>query len=676
MTDTLYTEATWRRLSATSRLQVVGLALAVSLIGLMLWGSAPALALSQRGHEFKLPFGSSGEAGKTLSRPGDVAVSASTGDVYVLDRGNNRIVQYAPEVSGGKIAGYKFVSAWGWGVKSGGAGTEYERCFASEACQSGIAGRGEYQFNAYAFGIAIDNCTVECSKDPSAGDIYVLKETASKTEEKELIKSEEGTGEHAYSEYATIVKLSPDGEKLERTEKHTFDYEGGCTKSAKRAYCSAELENGGEDAQGITLGPDGTVWLDETEELFPLGDTSLSGVGEPAESHKPLVPTLEGEATLGLLAEDARNHFYIGHQLAGPTGLVSVISAWEVIKNEAGEEQLEELGDGEHPLEALDFEQTTGVATNQLDVAANEVNEENDVYITNVKTEEGTKSSSVAQFAPSGGLIQRFSATAGMKKAQASRSTPRPAPFTPRMRPRTASNVFTLEEPRAPSVDGTGADDVTGESAELEAQVDPGGAETHYTFRYAPGAVPVASEECRRSSCVETPQGEEAIVKSWGDKDVSAYLQAGTSAPLQPGTVYHYRVIARNRYGVGEREGSFRTSPSTTPADEADGRIWEMVSPAAKEWRGRGVDQRRNPARRTHTGGAGRGCDHLHDSLCRSAKREGSRSYEGAQMLATRGLGWVVLAGHRHPERATEPAPAFIWRPSTSSSPKTCRCRS
>lgn len=127
-----------------------------------LWSSAPAFGLIHRGHAFS--FAVEGEKSEKLSKPSGVAVSAASGDVYVVDAGNNRIERFG-------TAG-EFIAAWGWGVGDGKA--EYEVC--TSACKDGLAGSGEAQFdNPEA--IAIDNST--SGSDPSKGDVYVISDRVS-----------------------------------------------------------------------------------------------------------------------------------------------------------------------------------------------------------------------------------------------------------------------------------------------------------------------------------------------------------------------------------------------------------------------------------------------------------------------------------------------------------------
>ena len=284
----------------------VGVLLCLALVFCVRVSVALAVS-SQRGHVFceTCTFGTASEG--ALSDPGQVAVSNTTGDVYVLDRGHDRIVQYRPNG--------EFLSAWGWGVKNG--AWEYQTC-ASE-CHAGVAGRGEYQLNPYVISIAVDNCTTPagapCSKseDPSVGDLYVLKEYAfgehkhSRTlteEELELAESEQLTAQHAFSEAAAIDKFSSSGEPLTKTR--TIKY----TENA----VEGEVELEAESALGLTVAPDGTVWLSYAGELFP-GEGELFALNDRKTSRAapPLRYQLPGEREPWRgVAVDPAGGFYTG----------------------------------------------------------------------------------------------------------------------------------------------------------------------------------------------------------------------------------------------------------------------------------------------------------------------------------------------------------------------------
>ena len=525
----------WRLLLGT-----LGVALAA-----LLFASTQAFALSQRGHTFEESFGATGEG--ALSDPGAIAVSLKTGDVYVLDRAHGRIVQYGP-------AG-EFISAWGWGVKAGATGKEYEVCSAGDCNISGVSGHGSYQLGQDVIALAVDNCANEgkpCTEkeDPSVGDVYVLAPSA--------------------GEYAAIDRFGPDGEPLERTAEK-FRYAGGCTtEKDKPVACEEGLE--AEEAHGLTVGPRGTVWLEYGSELFPISDVGLTDKEQDngAEAHSELSFTLTGEPAPSL-AVDARKHFYIGQRITSPTGqLLNTTGEWEVLPNEAGQEELGEL------LGGLDSEEITAIAANQLDVPANNVDEQNDVYVTNVSGVPGKRSTSIAQFAPNGSLLQRFS-TAGLTEGAGVAVDPVTGAVYVTDAASGDVDLFALEGPGPPTVDGLAAHDVSPESATLEGRIDPvGTSDTTYVFEYGTSACTQEPASCIKVKGT-VPGG------GYGDETVTTQLQSGTSAPVLAGTTYHYRVIVQNEHGsAASGEGTFTTPPATGESI-ADGRGWEMVSPQDTE---------------------------------------------------------------------------------------------
>ena len=81
-------------MSARRSISMVLVWLCAAVGGLLLW-SAPALA--QREHVFSKSFGSPGSGEGQLLQPGGLAVNEETGDVYVIDRGNNRVEIFSAE---------------------------------------------------------------------------------------------------------------------------------------------------------------------------------------------------------------------------------------------------------------------------------------------------------------------------------------------------------------------------------------------------------------------------------------------------------------------------------------------------------------------------------------------------------------------------------------------------
>ncbi|HXR29650.1 MAG TPA: hypothetical protein VN752_00745 [Solirubrobacterales bacterium] len=107
---------------------------------------------------FDFSFAAKGQGAGQLDNPTGVAVNHATGDVYVADSGNNRIVQFDADGD--------FIRTWG---KSVDATTNGDVCTAASehTCQAGAGGGEAGQFSSPG-SIAVDN-----SDGPAAGSVYV-----------------------------------------------------------------------------------------------------------------------------------------------------------------------------------------------------------------------------------------------------------------------------------------------------------------------------------------------------------------------------------------------------------------------------------------------------------------------------------------------------------------------
>lgn len=216
-------------------------------------------ALSQRGYEPRGSFTATG--GAALQRPAGVAVDESSGDVYVVDSGNNRVERF-------NSAG-QFLRAWGWGVKDG--AKQLEVCLSASECKPGLPGHGKGQLHG-ALDVAVDN-----SKGPSHGDVYV----AAVTPYEEVV-----AGHEKEFEYAVVDKFSPEGALLGVLR----NFEG---------------EPWEEEPVGLAVAGDGSVWIGHEEVLYQFaGD----------EKNTPIDEIGEGEFGAGpLLAVSPLGNFYVGH---------------------------------------------------------------------------------------------------------------------------------------------------------------------------------------------------------------------------------------------------------------------------------------------------------------------------------------------------------------------------
>ena len=279
-------------------------------MGLLLALASSASALSQQGHEFTASFPAPGEEGQ-LNGPTGVAVNETTGNVYVVDSGNNRLVEYD--------SAHHFLAAWGWGVKGDGK-KELEVC--TEKCVAGMRGHGAGEFAA-ARSIAIDNSGSKA--DPSAGDVYVEVVTPF-TEGSKVF------------ELGIIAKFSETGALLDEF------------KSAKGEKF--------EELHGVAVGQEGELWIYNESTFFGYNDEVENKVVSVVESES----SGNGEAGLAFdFKAGALGGFLAGHSLPSGGGTIDVIAKSFLLEEEAkaGEPELVAVPTSE----GLDSANSTGVAS-------------------------------------------------------------------------------------------------------------------------------------------------------------------------------------------------------------------------------------------------------------------------------------------------------------------------
>jgi DNA-binding beta-propeller fold protein YncE len=100
----------------------------------------------------------------------------------------------------------------------------------------------------------------------------------------------------------------------------------------------------------------------------------------------------------------------------------------------------------------------------------------------------------------------------------------------------------------APTITATYVDEVHSDTAVLHSSVNPGGAASTYHFEY--GTAP-----CSSGGCTVLPTGS-------AGSGLAAVPEQETLRGLQPGTIYHYRLVAENQSGpAAGTERTFTTFP-------------------------------------------------------------------------------------------------------------------
>jgi DNA-binding beta-propeller fold protein YncE len=501
--------------------------LLVATVFLLVSLCSSASAISQRGHEFKgVTLGEPGTGDGQFNDPTAIAVNEKTGDIYVVDSGNNRIERFNSK--------HEFISAWGWGVAAKEAEKKkagFQIC--TSECHPGYGGHASGQFHSAA-SIAVDNSGSEA--DPSAGDVYVEAVTPYTEGEKEF-------------EFGVVYKFTATGEV---GGKPTILDEFKAFKGEKI-----------EAPNGVAVSPTGDLWIYNEEEFVHYDDAVENNLLSVVRSES------EGEGRPGF-AFDAK---------AGPLGgLLAVhgfgansataVTAKDTLldeENPSGEVELLAV-----PVtEALDAENTTGVASDS---------KTGDAYVDH--------GSDIAAFDTAGHAIQTFGAGEigaghGLAADAASEQVLVADSNAGRI------EFFELEEPGAPTIDELSAVGTTATTTTLNGLIDPSGNVTSYAFRYSTGAVPKASEPCA-SPCVQVPVGAEQISAVFGDVLVEAQLKDLTPSSVYHYRLWAENKSGGSAHLVEyELEGSpaeltFKTQPAVFGETLPDGRTWELVSPPDK----------------------------------------------------------------------------------------------
>ncbi len=261
----------------------------LALVLAFVFGSASALAVQTR--PLGISFGGKGSEDGQFEGPAGVAVSEASlskpaEDVYVVDRGNNRIEQFSSTGA--------FIAAWGWGVSNGKA--EYEVC--TSGCRAGIAGSGVGQLDSPE-AIAVDNSTNPL--DPSVGDVYVTN-TADNAIEKfgpageyigQLTEAEKG------SPFSGLygVAVDPKGELWVYQPNPQID------------NFSDAVSNVFIASRGDNFGTNPGFAVDSEDNFYVVRGSPV--VAEVNSSGATLIEQVDPETATGVAVESSTNNVYI-----------------------------------------------------------------------------------------------------------------------------------------------------------------------------------------------------------------------------------------------------------------------------------------------------------------------------------------------------------------------------
>jgi hypothetical protein len=579
--------------SKASRARVVLLVLAAACAAFVL-SVAPASAA------LPTEFGSEGSgAGQLGGEVFGVAVNndpstASSGDVYVVDRLNERVNQFTGEGV--------FVRAFGWDVNKEKPEEKLQECTMVTGCQAGSGGAGAGQLDEPEFvlgGIAVDNATMELP-ETSVGDVYVLDRNNGRVEKFD------GEG-HFLSQFAI-----PGGESIAVGPTGTV-YVG--ENGAAQEY-SPEGETLGEPLKLEGLGGVTYLAVNATSEIYATDAPFAESNGQTHPVHRygvsgePLgVFDEESDGSARALALDpATGEVYVNQRLASPpepqqirgfTAAGVQIAAFDTIPsaNRAGLAFGEQTG-ALYTLSALSGVVRVIVAPERPIVSGESADhlEPTAAVVHAVIGPDAPQSCGETHYHVDYGLTAGYGSSAPLPEGALGASfeeDPVEVPLTG-LTTRTEYHyrfVATEECEVEPSVEKTfttfGSDatfktqppalieeefttDVRSTSATLHAKINPLGSATEYRFVYGP------TTACGGTEC-SVPVPDEQLGSGKAGVEVEQHLQG-----LTAGQTYHYRVITTNTLGEVQGEEHSFTTQTGGEAGLPDSRQWELVSPPDK----------------------------------------------------------------------------------------------
>jgi hypothetical protein len=535
--------------------------------GLLFAWSAPASA--QRMHEFSKSFGSEGSGNGEFIQPGVLAVNDSTGDVYVADRGNKRVEVFSEE-------------------------GEYVTQFNGSASPTGVFAWSSTSFYAGIEGaIAVDNSISPL--DPSKSDVYVLDTDHNVIDKFSSLGAYIGqisfpaspNGGHSLNGIAVASDGSLWAQYGESSETTIYKFndnapvnELGSTIKAKTRGRGGATGDFGDI--GIALDSQDNLYIGLTQsEIAPSFPMELSPTGQV------LAETLDGdeEGAIGIATDLSSNDVYVDDktsiaayspshdpierfgsaQLATSEGVAVDSAKGTVYATDASNQNIDVFTAVVVP------DVSTVAASNLAETSAtvNGVVNPDGLPVTSCVFEYGTG-------AAYGQSVPCTQTPSGSSSVAVSADLTGLQPFTKyhfrlNVANENGSNqgldqTFITPEPVVIAEESVS--DVSSASAQFNAQVNPGGANTTYHFEYG--------LDTSYGESLPVPAGE--LGPQTSSEPVSVSAQG-----LLADTTYHVRLVASNllstRYGP---DVTFTTQAGAGAFSLPDGRKWELVSPPDK----------------------------------------------------------------------------------------------
>ncbi len=561
-------------MSALRRLVAATAALLCVLGGSLALAGAPALAA----HVFSGSFGASGSGPGQFSGPSGVAVNEETGDVYVVDKGNNRVQEF--NATGSAVLGEFNGAASPTGAFSGpegvavdnsanpldpskgdvyvvDAGHEVVDKFSAAGVYEGQLKGAEGAAFLELEGVGVDPAGVVWVYQRNSrgrGEIFSYgdglgNEFLSKITEPESVAIGAGLGfavdaednVYVHSGLSFFAKFNRSGDLL----IEAVDGEESTGAAVDQFSDDVYIDNVGSVAE---FNPAGELLERFGEGHLTAGSgvavDPVTGVTYVADSTANVVAMFTGPVFPGVSTDKATNLDVEGgatlHGAVSPRGVPVTACAFEYVSDAVLKEfvglDFEELLQAGFPAEVI-FE-SLGIAASCEHPSAAEI--------------DGAAKAPVAVHANVSGLtpetVYHFRLLAGNANGSEGGRT---------------QSFFAAAHPR---IGGEAATGIVSGSATLNAVVNPEGLEATYRFEYGTSTAYGAS--------APVPAGDIATRES--GVPVSVHVTG-----LSANTTYHWRVVASNAIGAtttADHTFIYDTSGAGLP----DNRAYEMVTPPQK----------------------------------------------------------------------------------------------
>ncbi len=568
-----------RRAPARVRTLVCG----IVCVGLLTVASSAAASVE---------FGHQGSGAGEFEGPTGVAINDESGEVYVVDRNNQRVQRFTEE--GG------FQVGWGWGVADG-TTEALQTCLTK--CFAGLEGAGAGEFS-FPEGGAVDNDPLSSSH----GDVYVFDARNHRVEK--------------FDASGTFVLMF-----------------GGEVNAAGGDVCLAGEEcqagvSGSEHGQFESAEGD-TIDVDAAGKVY-VGDRNRVQVFTASGAFEHEIP-LPGVGSVEALAVDTSEEVYVlGNEVPGVRLYDSTGSQVGPVRDELGGPGsiavgptgelfvADNAGGVHHTLEydasgtqTASFDASTDTSNRLGGIAFNPLNDaiytltDRSVRITPLPPPgplvvEGsehageltpTSATLSATVNPEGPEATSYHFEYGPTAAYGSSTAVTPLEsgehsFEDQLASAEISGLSTRTEYHfrvvatnalGETTDGPDAtfttlppalvnsesvSQVSSVSALLGAEIDPLGRTTDYHFEYG------LTDSYEASAPIPDAQ----IAAGSGGVPVSILIQG-----LHPGSTYHFRVVAHNALGTVDGEDRTFVTQGGAAAGLLDARAWEMVSPPSKQ---------------------------------------------------------------------------------------------